>query len=229
MVGRGGSVLWVDDEPDLPAGGFSAWLADVQGAIRGEHGSDVPCDGCTACCTSSQFVHIAPDETDALAHIPVELLFPAPGRPPGHVLMGYDERGHCPMLVDGHCSIYAHRPVTCRTYDCRIFPAAGIALDVDDRDKEAIAERARRWRFGHPTETDRLEHEAVRTAAAFLRAHPDVLPDPAMATSATMVSVLAIEVHESFLVRDPVSDQLTLVEPDPDAVHVELRRRTRAG
>ena len=34
---------------------------------------------CTACCTSSQFVHIEPDETDTLAHIPAALRFPAPG------------------------------------------------------------------------------------------------------------------------------------------------------
>ena len=88
-------------------------------------GSEVPCDGCTACCTSSQFVHIGPDETDTLARIPRRLLFPAPRLPAGHVLMGYDENGHCPMLVDGACSIYEHRPRTCRTYDCRVFPAAG--------------------------------------------------------------------------------------------------------
>jgi len=51
---------------DLPAGDFSTWVVEMQGAIRGEHGSDVPCDGCTACCTSSKFIHIEPDETDTL-------------------------------------------------------------------------------------------------------------------------------------------------------------------
>ncbi len=80
-------------------------MAGLQGAIRGERGSEVPCGSCTACCTSSQFVHIGPDETDTLARIPAALLFPAPRQPPGHVLLGYDERGHCPMLVDGRCSI----------------------------------------------------------------------------------------------------------------------------
>ena len=94
------------DEPDLPAGDFSQWVVGMQAAIRGEQDSDVPCNGCTACCTSSQFVHIDPDEADTLAHIPRALLFPAPGRPRGHVLLGYDERGHCSMLVDGACSIY---------------------------------------------------------------------------------------------------------------------------
>ncbi len=121
------------DDQDLDAGPFSPWLNEVLGAIRGEHGSDVPCNGCTACCTSSQFIHIEPDEDDTLSCIPPELLFPAPRLPRGHVLLGYDEHGHCPMLVDDHCSIYEHRPRTCRTYDCRIFPAAGLTIDESDK------------------------------------------------------------------------------------------------
>ena len=67
------------EEPDLSAGDFSDWMVEMQGALRGERGSDVPCGGCTACCTSSQFIDIAPDERDTLTHIPAELLFAAPG------------------------------------------------------------------------------------------------------------------------------------------------------
>src|SRR6187399_1589388 len=115
----------VDDVP-VDAGGFASWIDSLRLALRGEADADVPCGSCTACCTSAQFVHIGPDETDALAHIAPELLVAAPGRPRGHVVLGYDERGHCPMLVDGACSIYEHRPRTCRTYDCRVFPAAGL-------------------------------------------------------------------------------------------------------
>ena len=63
-------------------------------------------------------------------------------------VLGYDERGHCPMLVDGACSIYEHRPRTCRTYDCRVFPAAGVEPDAD---KAPSPTRARRWRFTDPT------------------------------------------------------------------------------
>jgi hypothetical protein len=33
-----------------------------------------------------------------LARIPAELLFPAPRLPPGHVVLGYDERGHADLL-----------------------------------------------------------------------------------------------------------------------------------
>jgi Fe-S-cluster containining protein len=117
---------------------FSEWLDEFDAAAD----ADVPCGACTACCTSSQFVHIAPDETDALSHIPAELLFRAPGMPKGHKVMGYDERGHCPMLVDGDCSIYEHRPRTCRTYDCRVFAGTGVVPD-----QPAIAERVGDWEF----------------------------------------------------------------------------------
>jgi Fe-S-cluster containining protein len=180
------------DDAALPAGGFSAWLARIESAIDGRATAEVPCHGCTACCTSSQFVHIGPDETDTLAHIPSELLFPAPRLPRGHVVLGYDERGHCPMLVDNRCTIYEHRPRACRTYDCRVFPAAAVSVDED---KPLIAERVRRWRFDHPTESDRIEHEAVIAAAVHLRRRVDG-PAPA---NATELAVRAIQVHRAFL------------------------------
>lgn len=143
----------------IPAGEFSTWLAGMRAALRGEADSDVPCGTCTACCTSSQFIHIGPDETDTLAHIPEELLFPAPGQPAGHVLMGYGEDGQCPMFVDGACSIYAHRPRTCRVYDCRLFAALGRVND----DTPAIAQRIRSWEFSYADEDSRAEHERVRS------------------------------------------------------------------
>lgn len=194
-----------NEDSELAAGDFSSWMTEIQAAIRGERGSDVPCDGCTACCTSSQFVHIEPDETDTLEHIPAALLFPAPRRPRGHVVMGYDDRGHCPMLIDNRCSIYEHRPRTCRTYDCRVLPAAGIEIDDDD-DKALIARRVRRWRFTFPTPADRSEHDAVRAAAKFLDEHRDQLPGDAIPTNPTQRAVLAIEIHDAFLGLDPDLD-----------------------
>jgi Fe-S-cluster containining protein len=212
-MGRIIPYIVADDDP-LAAGGFSSWLRGMTGAIAGEQDSDVPCDGCTACCTSSQFVHISPEETDTLAHIPKALLFPAPRMPRGHVLMGYDERGHCPMLVDGRCSIYDHRPRTCRTYDCRIFPAAGVEVD---RGQDAIGRRAQRWRFDFPDEVDATAHGAVRAAAAFLMAHRVALADAGPA-NATQLAVAATEVHHLFLGAG---------EPDPEVVVAEVRRRLR--
>ena len=213
------------DDQELEAGDFSSWMDEVLGAINGEHGSDVPCDGCTACCTASQFIHIGPDEVDTLSCIPAELLFPAPRLPRGHVVLGYDERGHCPMLVDNRCSIYEHRPRTCRTYDCRIFPATGLALD--EVDKALINQRARRWRFSHPSDADQVRHEAVKSAATFLRQHPDVVPDGARSGGATQLAVLAIQVHDVFLGSSSDTEQARVVEPDPGAMRVELTRRLR--
>jgi Fe-S-cluster containining protein len=178
------------DDDRLPAGDFSAWLSAMESALRDEAAVEVPCGGCTACCTASQFVHIAPDETATLAHIPAELLFPAPGQPKGHVLLGYDEQGHCPMLVEGRCSIYEHRPRTCRAYDCRIFAAAGLDVDAEDDRKAPIARRARRWRFTFPTDDDRRRQAAVRAAVRNVRA-----------TSVTQLAVRAVERHEEFLER----------------------------
>jgi uncharacterized protein len=199
-------------EPDLAAGDFGAWVTGMRDAIRRGAAAEVPCGSCTACCTSAQFVHIAPDETATLARVPAALRFPAPGLPRGHVVLGYDERGHCPMLVAGRCSIYDDRPRACRTYDCRVFPAAGIAADEGDPRKAAIAARSARWRFSHPGSDDRARHDAVRAAAVYLRAHPDLLPG--LAANPAQLASAAAEVHEVF--RGGA--------PDPGAVAVELNR-----
>ena len=181
----------------------------------------MPCDGCTACCTSSQFVHIGPDETDTLAHIPAALLFPAPRLPRGNVLLGYDGNGHCPMLVEGACSIYEHRPRTCRTYDCRVFPASGI--DLDDEDKAAIVRRTERWRFDFPAEVDHVEHDAVKAAARFIAEHDDVLSKGSAPVSATGRAVLAVELVDAFLSHDDETGRrVVIVDPDPEAVRADV-------
>lgn len=168
----------------LDAGPFARWARETAVTIRDGATADVPCGTCTACCTSSQFVHVAPDETDALAHLPRALLFPAPGMPKGHVLLPYDERGHCPMLVDGACTIYDHRPRTCRTYDCRVFPATGVAPPDD---KPAIVAQAARWRFTVAGDDDRALQAAVRAAAEALAAAPDGPRHPTQRAAAAVV------------------------------------------
>jgi uncharacterized protein len=210
-----------DEDDTLSAGEFSAWLDDMQSALRGERDADVPCGTCTACCTSSQFVHIAPDETDTLAHVPTELLFPAPRMPRGHVLLGYDEHGHCPMLVDNACSIYEHRPRTCRSYDCRVFSATGV--EVADDNKRLIAERTRRWRFEFPQRVDHSRYDAAHAAATYLRDHRDELPPDLLPTSDTQLAVEAIEVCETFFRSDTADGTPSAVEQ----LRLELSRQVR--
>jgi len=208
----------------LPAGDFAAWLSVLEEAVDGRGDSDVPCGGCTACCRSSQFINIAPEETDTLAHIPRALRFPAPGRPVGHVLLGYDEDGACPMLIDDRCSIYDHRPRSCRVYDCRVIPAAGVELD--EPTKGAVAERARRWRFSYADDADRHRHGAVEAAAGFLLAHPEVLPDDLAHLPPTQLAVLAIEVHRVFLRVDDETNQLVAARPSSAIVRATVEART---
>lgn len=201
-----------DDDGPVDAGELGTWLDRFPGSVAGEHDADVPCGTCTGCCTSSQFIAIGPDERDALRHIPAALRFPAPGRPKGHVLLGYDERGHCPMLVDGACSIYEHRPRTCRTYDCRVFPAAG--LEPDEPTKAAILERVRRWRFSHAAPDIEVRHDAVRAAAGRITDLAQTGPAGAAPTTTTHQAVLAVLLHEQFLGHDPETGALQVTEPD---------------
>ena len=185
---------------------FSAWLRQMQLALAEKQPADVPCGSCNACCRTSHFVHVRAEERKALGLIPRELLYPAPGLPPGNMVMGYDETGCCPMLVCSKCSIYQHRPIACRTYDCRIYAATGVPADRQD-----VAAQVKRWRFSYPTQQDRQLHRAVRAAAGFVQ---DPRTSPLSVTARrepVRVAVLAIAVHKEFLdgtgVRRPRTDR----------------------
>lgn len=178
----------------LPPVPFSAWLRSMQAALAEEAPADVACGDCCACCSTSHFIHVRPEERGARARLPRTLLFPAPGLPPGNLVLGYDEAGRCPMLADGLCSIYHHRPIVCRTFDCRIYAATGVAPD-----REAIAAQVRRWRFSYPSQVDGGLRDAVLAAVRFMREHPECIPGDAARHQPVRVAVLAIAVHESFL------------------------------
>jgi Fe-S-cluster containining protein len=187
----------MDQQHDMPAGGFSSWLRGMRDSLVKEKGVDVPCGDCSACCRSSYFIHIKPEEGQTLARINKKLLFPAPGLPRGSVVLGYYEGGRCPMLIDAGCSIYDHRPQTCRDYDCRVFAAAGIAPGEDD--KGLLTRRVKRWRFSCPTRLDQERHSAVKTAAKFLRERADCFPEGMRPKNEVQLAVLAIKVYDVFL------------------------------
>lgn len=186
----------MNPDGELDAGPAAAWVLGMRAAIDSGGSSDVPCGDCTACCRSAQFVHVGPDEDRARAVIPAALLFPAPGLPRGHDLMGYDESGRCPMLRHDGCAVYVDRPRACRTFDCRVFAAAG--LDPTEDGKDDIARQVRRWRFRVQTAEDRARLDAVRAAARWLREDPSRLPGGAPRT-VTALAVAAVEIHERFL------------------------------
>ena len=189
--------LATEIESCVSAGPFGEWLLQIRASLRGEGGTAVPCGDCVGCCVSSYFIPIRPKDTQAFAVIPAQLLVTAPGQPNGHAMMGYLTDGSCPMLNSGKCSIYQHRPQTCRDYDCRIFAAAGI--DAGGADKAVINRRVREWRFTYATEADKLAHDAVRSAATFIQNKRASFPGGRAPTAPTGVAVLAIKVYPIFL------------------------------
>jgi Fe-S-cluster containining protein len=181
---------------DLPAGNFSEWLRAMRSALAGHGGMDVACGDCVGCCTSSYYIKVRPHETAALAAIDAQFLAPAPGSD-GSRLMGYHANGHCPMFDGTGCSIYRDRPETCRTYDCRVFTAAGMRAGGDE--KSVINTRVASWRFEYPTETDRREQRAVLAAANFLRQHPVRFPGGHVPSRASDIAVLAVKTYTVFM------------------------------
>lgn len=181
----------------IPAGDFSKWLRQVRNSLLGKGGMEVACGNCVGCCSSSYFIHIRPEEKEAIGRIPENVLFPAPGQPRGHLLMGYDSAGLCPMLKATNCAIYKHRPQTCRDYDCRVFAAAGIAAGGDE--KAVINERSERWLFSYPTELDYEEHQAVKASAKFILEHACHFPGGRVTDNPSQLAVLAIKSYEVFI------------------------------
>jgi hypothetical protein len=180
----------------IHAGVFSSWLRRTRRTLIKEDGVDVPCGSCTGCCCSSKFIHIRPEEKEALSQIPKKLLSPAPLLPKGNMILGYNEKGACPMFIDRKCSIYAHRPIACRNFDCRVFCAAGI--EADDDDKKFINNQIVRWQFSYPYKRDLDLHLAVRNAAKFITDHPECFPGGKVPARTSQLAVVAIKVYTVF-------------------------------
>lgn len=212
-------------QQDLPAGCFSSWLRRTRSALVKENGVYVQCGDCITCCMSSYFILIRPEETHTIARINKKLLFPAPGLPKGNVLLGYDENGRCPMLIEGRCSIYEHRPLTCRSYDCRIFTAAGIV--AGENDKALINQHVRRWKFSYPTSLDRNQHTAVKAAAAFLRERAECFPGGAVPGNPSQLAILALKVYKVFLRRDDDSGKTRQMPPDIEVAKAIMEANER--
>ena len=180
--------------PEPAAEPFAAWLRATRATLEKDVPADVPCGSCNACCRTYHQLHLRPGEKRARKRLPREYLSVARGLPPGYLLLGYTDEGACPVLVGGRCTIYEDRPLVCRTYDCRMYAATGVAPD-----RPEIAEQVRRWRFSHASAADRELHEAVLAAVRFIREHPQCLPSEAARRQPIRVATLAVATHESFL------------------------------
>lgn len=214
VIGAEKKIQYFYSTKHIHAGVFSSWLRRTRVMLLKGNGVNVPCGECKACCMSSKFIHIAKEETKSLSVIPKKLLFPAPLLPKGSKILGYNEKGHCPMLIKDNCSIYDYRPRTCRNYDCRIFLAAG--LEADDDDKALINKQIINFRFSYPTQMDLILHSSVKSAAKFIIEHAECFPDGRTPSSSSQLAILAIKVYEAFLNCDQASvstfDKLSISE-----------------
>jgi Fe-S-cluster containining protein len=172
----------------------------MRASLAGGPGMEVACGDCVGCCTSSYYIKVRPHEIRALERIGATHL-EADTLPDGSRLMGFAPNGHCHMFVDGRCSIYSDRPETCRTYDCRVYAAAGIEAGEG---RTMINERIADWEFDFVDEQDREAYRAVRAAAAYLRQHPVRFPNGRIPSRPAEIAVLAIKSYEVFL--DPECD-----------------------
>lgn len=84
---------------------------------------DVPCGNCTRCCELLS-PYLTPKEVGSglyplsLVNPPAEMIKDNPEL--GPVVTLYQKKdGGCGMLIDGQCSIYDYRPLSCRQFDCR--------------------------------------------------------------------------------------------------------------
>jgi len=107
------------------AGSFSGWLRRTRRTIHDGADADVPCGTCTACCRNAKM--LVPLTRAEEEHYPEAIL-----GDDGRRYIPRNPDGSCTKLVDGKCTIYARRPETCRSYDCRWLLAAGEAVVAAD-------------------------------------------------------------------------------------------------
>ena len=181
----------------VPAGSFAVWLTQIQQALRGQGGTDVPCGECVGCCVSSYYIPLRASDAPVAAQVPPALLHVTGPAEAPQQWMAYGADGHCPMLRNRQCTVYAQRPQTCRDYDCRIFAAAGIA--AGDAVRHVINVRVAAWQFNYDSPAERRTHEAVTAAAAFIAAHECDIAGIRFPAGPTGIAVRALKVHGVFL------------------------------
>jgi uncharacterized protein len=182
----------------IPAGEFGAWLAGARAALRGAAGSEVPCGDCVGCCVSSYHIALRGHDRLVLRRVPAQYLHQQASACGDTVAwMGFRADGHCPMLGDAGCSVYADRPQTCRDYDCRVFAAAGLL--AGDARRAVINERVQAWEFSFADDNARAAREAVAAAATFIGEQAAAFPPGWVPTGPTGIAVLALKVYTVFL------------------------------
>ena len=115
-----------------PCGSVTTAWRNFERAARTGGSVQVPCGGCTACCTSPRSVpELSREEAGRLEHTT-----DAKGR----LRLKRKSDGSCVYLAEGNCSIYSSRPTVCKQFDCRVFLLLGCGTS-----DPSIQEALRQW------------------------------------------------------------------------------------
>lgn len=204
------------------AGDLMGVLSDVrrmaEAGARGDYTipARVPCDGCTACCHYARVdVHPHQETPESLAVL--DLVEDAEG-----LSLRKREDGACVHLGPAGCTVYAHRPHSCRAYDCRLYALTGM-LDSYDGGRHQP-----RWIFDLPTRLSQATAAAMQmlgwSHALQLRKRGE--PCTAHAVLAAVLAdkrlVAGIDAFGELLAASPEM-QTRMLGFDPRAVPMEQR------
>ena len=88
--------------------------------------SDVPCNGCTACCRRDR-IPLHPERGDRV------MLLDAERDDQGQYWVKRKADGSCRHLTDSGCAVHAFKPVECREFDCRETMRLYLSLPREQR------------------------------------------------------------------------------------------------
>lgn len=89
--------------------------------------TQVPCNGCRACCQRNELIPLQPQDGDDVA------AYAHRQEVKGHWFLTHQDNGDCAYLGPTGCTIYERRPAVCRAFDCRKFFLTLQALNRRER------------------------------------------------------------------------------------------------
>lgn len=90
---------------------------NIEWDLRTPDQTEVPCGSCTECCKSGQGLFLHPDQGDDVEAYAHQVAKDKAGNLV--YLLATTEAGACVYLGPSGCTIYKHRPLLCRSFDCR--------------------------------------------------------------------------------------------------------------
>jgi hypothetical protein len=139
------------------------WRAFVYGE------GNVPCGDCRGCCRAGYAIGLSHAEAAKLAELkPDDKVFTwIDGK---HAVIMPLPNGRCPMLAeDDTCSVYDHRPMACRQYDCRDLALASVRIRSSPHDAAGVAEIGRAVERHHKSYGEKAVVPLAQQAEIFIK------------------------------------------------------------